>query len=108
MKPLLIVALALPLATTMSVQSSEAGSKHRRAAAIAGAIIGGAIVYNHIKKRKHYRHRNVVRYKGHRRYHRGHGRYYVRGGHRHRYYNRGYRLHHHGYGGSGRFIGFAH
>ncbi len=88
--PLMALALALPIATTSSVATAEAGHKsHKRAAIIAGAIIGGAIIYNHHKRKK---------YKRHYRKSYGHGHY--RAGHRygHRYGYKRYRYgHRHGY-----------
>lgn len=100
-KPLLALAVALPVATTLNVQSADA--HHRKTAAIiAGAIIvGGAIAYHNRKKyryhRYHKRHRGV-------RYHRH------RCGYKHRHHRHG-RLHYHR--GKckyriGRHVGFAH
>lgn len=73
LKPLLVLAVAVPAMTTFNVGDAEARHKYR-GAVVAGAIIGGAIAYHHYKKRKHYRY--------HGRY--AHPRYRVR--HHHRYY----------------------
>ncbi|MEO0329877.1 MAG: hypothetical protein AAF217_14940 [Pseudomonadota bacterium] len=86
-KPLLALAVAIPAMSMMKVNSAEAGHKNRRAAIIAGAIIGGAIAYNHYKRRGHY-------------YQRGHygyaqPRYYKRGYYGHRYHGKRYYGHRH-------------
>ena len=79
LKPLLAVVIALPVFSTVQVQSADAGHKNRRAAIIAGAIVGGAIAYNyHRNHRKYRKHRNHYRYgigHHHHRHYRG-SRYY--------------------------------
>lgn len=109
--PLMALALALPIATTSNVSTAEAGHKnHKRAAIIAGAIIGGAIIYNHHKRKKYNRH--YRKSYGHGYGHRyGHGhRYAKQYGYRHgygygnRYGQRsGYRHGYHGHGYSGKW-----
>lgn len=81
------LAIALPIATTSNVSTAEAGHKsHKRAAIIAGAIIGGAIIYRHHKRKKY------------KRYHRkSYGHRHYRSSHRHGFRHR----HRHG-----RIIGF--
>jgi len=88
--PLMALAVAIPIATTSNVSTAEASHKnHKRAAIIAGAIIGGALIYNHHKRKK---------YKRHHRKSYGHGHY--RSSHRygHRYGHRNRYGHRHGYG----------
>ncbi len=99
--PLMALAVALPIATTSNISTAEAGHKnHKRAAIIAGAIIGGAIIYNHHKRKKYRRHYRKS-------YGHGHYRSGYRSGHRygHRYgYRYGKRYGHrygHGYRGHG-------
>ena len=52
LKPMLVLALAVPLAGAVGTNNAEAGSKEKRAAIIAGAIIGGAIAYDYHKRKK--------------------------------------------------------
>jgi len=85
-KPLLALAVALPVATTLQV--GEADARHKRSAVIAGVILGGAIAYHQYRKHKKYRHRGSVRYG------RSYGRSYHRS-HRHRHFSR--RHYHRGY-----------
>lgn len=100
--PLIALAVAIPIATTSNVSTADARHKnHKRAAIIAGAIIGGAIIYNHHKRKKYRRH--YRKSYGHGHYRSGH-RYGHRYGHRSRYgYRYGKRYghrygHRHGYG----------
>lgn len=99
-RSLLALALAMPVLITIEMSRAEAHHKNwRRGAVIAGAIIGGAIVYHNYRKHRKYRHhgryyyhpRKRVRY--HRRHH--HRGYYHRhhrhgGVHYHRYYRYNY------------------
>lgn len=89
-KPLLMLAVAIPVFASVPVSQAEAGSK-KRAAIIAGAIIGGALVYHsHRKHRRHYRGHHRVRkhYRRHHGHHYRHGKRYHRGHHyRKRYFN---------------------
>ncbi|MGI9352899.1 MAG: hypothetical protein ACR2O3_15150 [Rhizobiaceae bacterium] len=104
LKPLLVVAVAMPIVSAVQVQSADAGHRHHRGAIIAGAIIGGAIAYHQYRKHRKYRHYSYGHGYGNR-YYSGHryGKRYYRG---HRYgkrYYRGHRYHRHGgyryYGG---------
>lgn len=87
-KPLLILAIAVPVASTTAVQNADA-HHWRKGAIIAGAIIGGAIVYHNYKHHRKYRRhhrvyyghpgvyyapRRVIRYHRHCHRHRGHRR----------------------------------
>ncbi len=92
-KPLLALAIAMPAMMAGNVGSAEAGHKDRkRAAIIAGAIIGGAIIYSHHKRKKYHRKAHRKHYYGRKHYRSGY-RYGHRYGHRHRVY----RHHRHGY-----------
>lgn len=85
-KPLLALAVALPVVTMAGVGQAEAHHKHwRKGAAIAGAIIGGAIIYDSYRRHRHYRHHGYYGspYRGYY----GHGGYYKRRGY---YGHRGY------------------
>ena len=84
-KPLLVLALAAPIAATIGSQDAEAG-KWRKGAVIAGAIVGGAIVYHHVRKHKKHRHHYGYRY--------GHPRVYYAP---RRVYRGRYHRHHHGH-----------
>lgn len=85
-KPILALAVAIPVAGFVQVPEADAGS--RKAAIIAGAIIGGAIAYHHYKRNKRYRHYNRRVYYGYPRYNRvRYHRHYHRHAHRHHYYN---------------------
>ncbi len=91
-KPMLALALALPVFSTVNVQSADAGHKNKRAAIIAGAIIGGVIAHNYVRHhrgKRYHRHYGHRRYKVRRHYNRGYYRGYRYGHHRHygkRYY----------------------
>lgn len=103
-KPMLALAIAIPAMMAGNVGTAEAGNKHhKRAAIIAGAIIGGAIIYNHNKRNRYHRRAHRGHYYGGRQYRSGYryghrNRYGHRSGHRH---HRVYRNHRHGnyYGG---------
>lgn len=90
MKPLLILAIAVPAFASVNVSNAEAGSKYKRAAIIAGAIVGGVIAHRAYKRsNRHYRYNryHAPRHRAHRVYRHGHY-----SGHRHhaRHYNRHY------------------
>lgn len=80
LKPVLALAVAVPLYGAAAVSDADAGHRSRTAAIIAGAIIGGAIIYNHHRYRK-YKRRHYVRHHHH--------------GHRHAHRNRYGRLYYH-------------
>ena len=88
-KPLLALAVAMPVAGAFSVSEADAGN--RRAAIIAGAISGGAIAYHHYKRKRHHRSYYRSGYYGYPRYY---GVRTYRRGHRHRHHHRhGYNFH---------------
>lgn len=83
LKPILALAVAVPVMATVNVGDADAGHRYKRGAIIAGAIIGGAIAYNHYKRKRYkYRHHKVRRHHHHGYYHR-HSRYGKK--HYHRY-----------------------
>ncbi len=86
-KPLLALAIAIPAMMAGNVADAEARHKHKRAAIIAGAIIGGAIIYKHHKRKKYHRRVNRNKYYGRKHYRSGHRSGY-RYGHRNRYHYR--------------------
>ena len=75
LKHCLALVLAVSFVFIAQGTSAEAGHK-KRAAIIAGAIVGGAIAYHHYKKRKaysrHYGYRARHYKRKHYRYHYGH------------------------------------
>lgn len=92
LRSIMAVAIALPVAMSANLSSAQAGHKNfKRGAIIAGAIIGGAILYKHHKRKKYHRsHRRS--YYGRSYYHPGHR--YNRYGYRHGHRHHGYRHHH--------------
>jgi hypothetical protein len=98
-KPIMAFAIAVPLMAAGNVNTAEAGHKnHKRAAIIAGAIIGGAIIYNHHKRKKYKRHYRKSYGHGHYRAGHRHGYKHYRSGHRYgyRHYRSGHRYGHRG------------
>lgn len=98
LKPMLAIAVAIPVYTTVNVQSADAGHRYKRGAVIAGAIIGGALAYRHYRKHRKYRHYGYgygtrhyrsYGYRKHRRSYYGHRKYRHYGGYPRAYMNSG-------------------